>query len=77
MEHKYAKTQLWVDYIGNENFLPCPFNLIPSWKSIRKIYLKIKNGKKKKEVCIVNLKDKSGVGIIVDNSRDYTVMNGV
>eukprot|EP00112_Aurelia_sp_Birch-Aquarium-sp1_P011271 Seg237.1 transcript_id=Seg237.1/GoldUCD/mRNA.D3Y31 product="Transient receptor potential-gamma protein" protein_id=Seg237.1/GoldUCD/D3Y31 len=49
VEHKYAKSQLWVDYIGNENFLPCPFNLIPSWKSIRKIYLKIKNGKNKKE----------------------------
>ena len=24
-----------------------------------------------------NSKDKYGVGIIVDNSRDYTVMNGV
>ena len=25
----------------------------------------------------INLKDKSGVGIIVDCSRDYTVVNGV
>ena len=28
-------------------------------------------------VTVVTLKDKSGVGIIVDYSKDYTVVNGV
>eukprot|EP00795_Rhopilema_esculentum_P002161 gene2161-17751_t len=41
VEHKYAKTQLWIDYIGYENFLPCPFNLIPTWKFLKDVFTKI------------------------------------
>ena len=35
VEHKFSRTVLWVDYIGDENTRPIPFNLIPSLKSMR------------------------------------------
>eukprot|EP00794_Sanderia_malayensis_P006144 gene6144-6850_t len=41
VEHNYAKTLLWIDYISYENFLPCPFNLIPTWKTINWLFKKI------------------------------------
>merc|ERR1712142_893616 len=37
VEHKFSRTVLWIDYIGEENCRPVPFNLIPSLSSMKKI----------------------------------------
>ncbi|XP_057296724.1 short transient receptor potential channel 4-like isoform X2 [Hydractinia symbiolongicarpus] len=36
VEHKYARTNLWLEYISGGNTLPCPFNLIPSHDALKK-----------------------------------------
>ena len=50
VEHKYAKTQLLVDYIIPESFLPCPFNLIPNWHCFKKLNGKVLGKSDKSEV---------------------------
>lgn len=37
MEHKYARTHLWLQYIGDNNRLACPFNLLPSFTTCKKV----------------------------------------
>ena len=43
MEHKYARTNLWLEYIGDKNLFPCPFNLLPSYCRMKQLYTFIKN----------------------------------
>ena len=44
MEHKFSRTVLWVDYVGEENSLPVPFNLIPSLNTMKKISRRLCGG---------------------------------
>ncbi len=35
MEWKFARTQLWMNYIEKDTMLPVPFNMIPTPKSVK------------------------------------------
>ncbi len=35
MEWKFARTQLWMNYIEDGSTLPVPFNMIPTPKSVK------------------------------------------
>ena len=38
VEHKFARTKLWCQYVGDDNnVLPCPFNILPSIEMIQRI----------------------------------------
>ncbi|XP_065674489.1 short transient receptor potential channel 4 isoform X1 [Hydra vulgaris] len=37
VEHKFARTNLWLEYIGKNNSLPAPFNLIPTIAAIKTV----------------------------------------
>ena len=41
IEHKYARTNLWLEYLGDSNTIPCPFNLLPTMTSMKKLLRKI------------------------------------
>ena len=35
VEWKFARTKLWLNYMDNDTALPIPFNLLPTWGSVR------------------------------------------
>ena len=37
LEHKYNRTKLWMEYVGNDADQPVPFNLLPSPADVKKI----------------------------------------
>ena len=41
MEWKYARGELYIEFIQNGNTLPYPFNIVPSPKSIFKVYMSL------------------------------------
>ena len=36
-EHMYSRTNLWMEYVGDEQTRPVPFNLIPSVNGVRRL----------------------------------------
>lgn len=42
VEWKFARTRLWMNYIDEGSTLPVPFNMIPSPKSFKYVYVWLK-----------------------------------
>ena len=42
-EHKFSRTRLWMEYIGEEQTRPVPFNLIPTVPCIKQFFASAKS----------------------------------